>query len=74
MTFGIYEDSQSPTINVFIDNGAGYGTSIGAYTTDKLDIDISAHISGAGFKRIKFESNKRTRVSGWVLCKLDLTA
>lgn len=74
LTFGIFEDSQSPTLNVFIDNGVGYGTSIGEYTTDQLDIDISAHVSGTGFKRIKFESTARARVSSWVMCKIDLTA
>lgn len=74
LTFGIYEEAQSPTINVYIDNGAGYGASIGVYTTDQLDIDITAYISGSGFKRIKFTSNVRTRISSWVLCKVDLTA
>ena len=74
LTFGIYEEAQSPTINIYIDNGAGYGGSIGAYTTDQLDIDIIAHISGTGFKRIKFMSNVRTRISAWVLCKIDLSA
>ena len=74
LTFGIYEETQYPTINVFIDNGAGYGGSIGAYTTDRLDINITGYISGTGFKRVKFTSNKRTRISAWVLCKIDLSA
>jgi uncharacterized membrane protein YgcG len=74
LTFGIYEETQYPTINVYIDNGAGYGSSIGAYTTDKLDINITGYISGTGFKRVKFTSNKRTRISAWVLCKIDLSA
>ncbi len=74
LTFGIYEEAQSPTINVYIDNGSGYGGSIGAYTTDKLDINITGYISGTGFKRIKFTSNKKTRISAWVLCKIDLSA
>lgn len=74
LSFGIYEEVQSPTLNVYIDNGAGYGASIGTYTEDQLDIDISDHISGTGFKRIKFTSDKRTRISGMVECKIDLTA
>lgn len=74
LTFGIYEDSQSPTINIWIDNGSGYGNSIGSYNSDTEDIDITAHISGTGFKQVKFTSNKRTRISAFVLCKVDLTA
>jgi len=41
LTFGIYEDSQSPTIHYHIDNGAGYGAASGNFTTDQLDIDIT---------------------------------
>jgi len=74
LTFGIYEDVQSPTIHYHVDNGAGYGGASGNYTTDRLDLDITALISGTGFKRIRFDSNKRTRISAWVLCKVDLTA
>ncbi|MBA7569286.1 hypothetical protein ES708_11025 [subsurface metagenome] len=74
LTFGIYEETQYPTVNVFIDNGAGYIGSIGTYTTDKLDINITGYISGSGFKRVKFTSDKRTRISAWVLCKIDLSA
>jgi len=57
-----------------VDNGEGYGSSIGAYTTDQLDIDITAHISGTGFKEIKFTSDKRTKIHAWVMTKVDLTA
>lgn len=147
LTFGIYEDSQSPAINVFIDNGAEYGNNIltnttvdadsnlgqtilnvtsttgytvgdtvrigrgtdrdekkiidtiqagisltmtasltythtgvqadtveETYTADKLDEDITSSISGTGFKRVKFDSDVRCRISAWVMCKVDLTA
>ena len=40
MVYGIYEDSQSPAINVFIDNGAGYGNNILTNTT--IDADSTA--------------------------------
>lgn len=75
LIFGIYEEAQSPTINVWIaDDGTNYGDSIGEYTEDELDIDITEYISGTGFKKIKFTTNLRTRISAWVLCKIDLSA
>ena len=74
LTFGIYEDSQSPTIHYHIDNGSGYGGASGNFTTDQLDIDITGSISGTGFKRIKFESTTRARIRAWVMCKIDLSA
>jgi len=72
--YGIFEDSQTPTIHYYIDNGAGYGAASGAFTTDQLDIDITGLISGTGFKRVKFVSDVRCRVRAWVLCKIDLSA
>lgn len=74
LTFGIYEDAQSPTLTVKIDNGDGYGDSIGSYGADQLDIDITEHISDVGFKRIKFETDVRTRISAWIMCKVDIQA
>jgi len=72
--YGIYEESQSPTINVYVSNdGINYGSSIGAYTTDKLDIPITG-ISGSGWKKIKFTSNVRARISAIILVKIDLSA
>ncbi|GAG93063.1 unnamed protein product, partial [marine sediment metagenome] len=75
LVFGIYEEAQSPTINVWIaDDGENYGDSIGEYSEEELDIDITEYISGTGFKKIKFTTNLRTRISAWVLCKIDLSA
>jgi hypothetical protein len=72
--FGIYEEANSPTINIYIDNGSGYGSSIGAYTTDQTDIDITSHISGSGWKEIRFTSTARCRISCIVEIKLDIRA
>ncbi|GAG60570.1 unnamed protein product, partial [marine sediment metagenome] len=74
LIFGIYETVTSPTINVYVsNNGINYGSSIGAYTTDQLDIPI-AGISGVGWKSIRFTSNALARISAIILCKVDLTA
>jgi len=74
LTFGIYEASTSPTINVYVSNdGINYGDSIGAYEADELDLVITG-ISGAGWKRIKFTSNVLARISAIIMCKVDITA
>jgi len=72
--FGIFEDSQSPTINYYIDNGAGYGGASGNITTDQTDIDITASISGVGWKAIKFTSTTRCRIAAIIEVKLDISA
>lgn len=75
LTFGIFEDSTSPTIHYHIANdGTNYGAASANYTTDQLDIDITSSISGVGFKKIRFDSTARCRVSSFVLCKIDLSA
>jgi len=74
ITYGIYEEPQSPTINVYVSNdGINYGDSIGEYTENELDIPITG-ISGSGWKRIKFTSNVRARISAIIMCKIDLSA
>ncbi len=52
LTFGIYEASTSPIINVFVSNDGGetYGNSISADGDDHLDMNITG-ISGSGWKR-----------------------
>jgi len=72
LTFGIYEDDQSPTISLYIDNGSGYGGKIGDYTKDKLGLEITSYITNAGFKKIKFESDTLARIQAWVMCKIDV--
>ncbi len=75
LTFGIYEDSTSPNIHYHISNdGTTYGGASASYNSDQLDIDITGSISGTGFKKIRFDSDARCRISSWVLIKLDLTA
>jgi len=74
ITYGIYEDSQSPTINVYINNGSGYGASIGSYAADQTDIDISTKINGTGWKKVRFTTTARCRIHSIIECKLDITA
>ena len=76
ITYGIFEDSTSPTVQVFIsrDNGLTYSLAIGSYTEDQENIDITSFIDTVGSKMIKFESDARTRLSVQVTIKLDIKA
>lgn len=74
ITYGIHEEATSPTINVYCDNGSGYGSSIGAYTSTQTDLNITSNFSGAGWKNLKFTSNVRCRISCVLLVKIDINA
>ena len=74
LTFGIYEEANAPTINYYIDNGAGYGAASANYTTDQLDLNITASISGTGWKRIKFTTSARCIIAAIIECKVDILA
>lgn len=74
LDFGIYEESNSPTIIYYIDNGSGYGSPSSGYTTDQTDLDITSQISGTGWKKIKFTTDQRCRIDAIIECKLDISA
>jgi hypothetical protein len=74
ISFGIFEENNSPTINLQVDNGAGFGGTIGPYTTDQLNLDLTSLISGAGWKRIRFAASARCRIAFVLECKLDISA
>ena len=76
ITYGIYEDSQSPTIMVYIskDNGKSYSLPLGSYSADHENLDITAHFSTAGSKMLKITSNARARLSVQITIKLDIKA
>jgi len=77
ITFGIYEEDNSPTVHFHVDNGAGYGSASGNYTTDQADINILSSptaISGTGWKGIRFDTTARCRISVIIECKSDVTA
>lgn len=74
ITFGIYEETTAPTINVYRDNGSGYGSSLGSYTADQINLNITAQFTGTGWKKLKFTSTARCRIAYVLECKLDITA
>ena len=51
----------------------GSETSVGTYTTDQTNIDITSNVSGLGtgvWANVKFDPNKRMRIEGNVYVKL----
>ncbi len=74
LTYGLFEESNSPTVHYHIDNGAGYGGASANYTTDQLDLDISGLLSGVGWKTIRFDTNLRCRIFAIIELKLDINA
>lgn len=74
IAFGIHEESNSPTVHFHVNNGAGFGTASGNYAGDQLDIDITAQLSGTGWKGVRFDTNARCRIAAIIECKMDVTA
>lgn len=74
--YGIYEVAHPAfTVNVYADNGSGYGSSIYSSSADEaLDIDIKSNFSGTGIKRLKFTCGAAIRIQGMVITKLDISA
>jgi len=80
LTFGIYENNPSVTVDVKIDNGAGYGAAIATYSSDQSGVDITNYItldnkiSGEYPKHIKFEVTGLCKIVARVLANVDITA
>lgn len=64
------EDTEA-AVSVYADNGQGFGSSIGSYSSDQEDIDLTSHFSGAGKKRLKFTCTRIRRID--VLLRLGVT-
>jgi len=77
LTFGIYEEDNSPTIKFYISENAGVSyddTFFGGYTEDQLNVEITSLLEGSGSKLLKFTSSARARLSVQVEIKLDIQA
>lgn len=71
---GIFEENTSPSIDAFVDNGSGFGLSIGTWTANQFEVNITSHFSGSGFKKLKFTSTLRARIFAVIELKLDISA
>ena len=76
ITFGIYEEDNSPTIGFQIsrDNGATFGSVLGTYTNNVTSLELKDYITSSGGYIIRFTSTARARLSVQLTCKLDITA
>jgi hypothetical protein len=76
LTFGIYEENNSPTIGFQIssDNGLTYGSILGQFTTDEVNLEIKDYVTAVGSYIIKFTSSARGRLSAQLTAKLDIKA
>jgi hypothetical protein len=74
IAYGIYEESNSPTVHYHVDNGAGFGGASSDYTENQVDLDISGSVSGAGWKSVRFDVTARCRITAILEVKVDITA
>lgn len=76
LSFGITEQTlTSPSVQLFRDNGSGFGSAIATYTTDQLNIDLLSQFSGTGIKKLRFgTANKNMRIAYQLEIKVDITA
>jgi len=75
ITYGIHEESNSPTIKFYVseDNGASFSDVFGPYKESQTNgIEITTFLEGIGNKLLKFESDLRTRLSVQIIVKLDV--
>ncbi|MGD9276377.1 MAG: phage tail spike protein [Candidatus Pacearchaeota archaeon] len=73
LTFGIYESTDPTGVNIYVDNGSGYGSSlISDDTPVSIDYNIVGELSTtAGWKKLKITSSRLGRVVVAII--LDLT-
>jgi len=82
LVYGIYEAGTPNGVTLYVDNGAGYGTGIALATAPDAatpyalatELDITAHIAGSGWKRLKLTSSRLGTIALQLICKVDLTA
>jgi len=74
LTFGIYEESNSVNVHYHIDDGSGFGSASGSYNGDQLDIDITAGLTGVGWKAVRFDVDALCRINAILEVKIDITA
>ena len=75
ITFGIYEEDNSPTIKFSVsqDGGVGYSKEYGNVPINQELLDITNSITKTGSKILKFESTTRARLTVQVEVKVDIS-
>lgn len=73
LNIGIFESSAPQNVNLYCDNGSGYGSaiSLGSSATLANNLDLTIHFSGTGWKKIKLTSTQRGRISASLMVDVD---
>lgn len=75
ITYGLHEEDNAPvTFHYHVHNGVTWSDPSGNYSADATDIDITASITGTGWKAVRFDTDKRCRIAAIIECKLDINA
>jgi hypothetical protein len=74
--FGIYEGTIPASVNLYCDNGSGYGSAISLGSAALLaeNLNLTAQFSGTGWKKIKFTSSRLGRITALLMVNVDITA
>ncbi|MBA7591219.1 hypothetical protein ES708_33371 [subsurface metagenome] len=75
-SYGIYEESNTPTICFYVRRAGGkWSIKHGPYTEDQVDIEIGKIlVEGKGKYQIKFTSDVLTGLSVGIMVKMDIKA
>ncbi len=75
MTFGIHEGTYPMSVNLYCDNGSGYGSAISLGSNEILasELNLSSYFSGTGWKRMKFTSSRLGRIVAQLILQVDIT-
>jgi|GEM_PF-2911582 len=76
IVFGIYEGTIPASVNLYCDNGSGYGSAISLGSAALLaeNLNLTAQFSGTGWKKIKFTSSRLGRITALLMVNVDITA
>ena len=76
LTFGIYEDTDPTGVNIYIDNGSGYGSSLASDNTPvSIDVDVASSLTTeSGWKKLKITSTRLGRVAVAMIMDLTLSS
>lgn len=75
LIFGIFEGTIPASVNLYCDNGSGYGSAISLGSNEILasELNLSSYFSGTGWKRMKFTSSRLGRIVAQLILQVDIT-
>lgn len=76
LNYGIYEGTKCAGVNLYVDDGSGYGSAISSLGSDDnlaSNLSIGDYFSGTGWKKIKFSSTQLGRIQAQLIVELLVT-